>query len=51
MDKFKSKTIQNNKKLKIKTLSDLNLLNLDKKNILHFRINSNPKKDNFLFKN
>ena len=49
MDKFKSKTIQNNKKLKIKTISDLHLLNLDKKKYPSFRINSNPKIRQFSF--
>lgn len=49
MEKFKSKTIQNNKKLKIKTISDLHLLNLDKKKYPSFRINSNPKIRQFSF--
>jgi len=43
MEKFKSKTIQNNKNLKIKTISDLHLLNFDKRKFPSFRINSNPK--------
>ena len=49
MEKIKNSTIQNKNKIKIKTISDLQLLNLNSKKFPSFRINSHNKLRQFSF--
>ena len=49
MEKIKNSTIQNRNKFKIKTISDLQLLNLNSKKFPSFRINSHNKLRQFSF--